>query len=462
MVVELETDYLVGGAGAMGMAFADEIIRRSRGLRIILVERRAKPGGHWNDDYRFVRLHQPAAFYGVNSEVLDTGPEDLASGARILAYYERVVEKLCATGRVTFFPQCEYQGDGRFRSMLVEDLVYQVKVRRKTVDATYSQITVPATRPPRYAVADGVSLVPINGLSRLQRPWARYVVIGAGKTGIDAVLFLLERGVEPDRVCWVVSNQAWLFNREHIFPDAVAGIVPQLLRALAEARDLEDFYLRLEEAGWLLRFDESLWPTRFRCATVTPGELAELRRVSDVVRLGRVQRIDPTEIVFDEGRLPTGPDVLHVDCTADGLVKRPPRAVFDGDHITLQPLAQCQQVFSSALTALIELRHRDDATRNAMATPVPHPEFPEEYITGGQLSVDNLLRWRWRYGWWLLRSRLSLARHLSFFTLLRLTFVGLRWERRALGNLPRLFVARDPRWRAVAGAAAPPADASEP
>ena len=26
-----------------------------------------RPGGHWNDAYPFVRLHQPAAFYGVNS-----------------------------------------------------------------------------------------------------------------------------------------------------------------------------------------------------------------------------------------------------------------------------------------------------------------------------------------------------------------------------------------------------------
>ena len=25
------------------------------------------PGGHWNDAYSFVNLHQPSAFYGVNS-----------------------------------------------------------------------------------------------------------------------------------------------------------------------------------------------------------------------------------------------------------------------------------------------------------------------------------------------------------------------------------------------------------
>ncbi len=66
-VKTLETDYLVVGAGAMGMAFADEILSQSPGDRILLVDKHAKPGGHWNDAYPFVSLHQPAAFYGVNS-----------------------------------------------------------------------------------------------------------------------------------------------------------------------------------------------------------------------------------------------------------------------------------------------------------------------------------------------------------------------------------------------------------
>ena len=32
---------------------------------ILVVDRRAKPGGHWNDAYDFVRLHQPSLYYGV-------------------------------------------------------------------------------------------------------------------------------------------------------------------------------------------------------------------------------------------------------------------------------------------------------------------------------------------------------------------------------------------------------------
>ena len=109
MKKRLETDYLIVGAGAMGIAFADEIIHGSRDASVILVERRAKPGGHWNDAYPFVTLHQPALFYGVNSETLGAGGKDLVSRAQILGYYERVLKKLEATGRFEFLPLCNYE-----------------------------------------------------------------------------------------------------------------------------------------------------------------------------------------------------------------------------------------------------------------------------------------------------------------------------------------------------------------
>ena len=46
-----ETDYLIIGAGAMGMAFADEIFSNQPKAKLTIVDRRAKPGGHWNDAY---------------------------------------------------------------------------------------------------------------------------------------------------------------------------------------------------------------------------------------------------------------------------------------------------------------------------------------------------------------------------------------------------------------------------
>ena len=72
---ELETDYLVVGAGASGMAFVDSLLTHSD-AEVVLVDRRHRPGGHWLDAYPFVRLHQPSAYYGVNSRVLGTNRID--------------------------------------------------------------------------------------------------------------------------------------------------------------------------------------------------------------------------------------------------------------------------------------------------------------------------------------------------------------------------------------------------
>src|SRR5262245_24545998 len=96
----LEVDYLVIGAGAMGMAFADVIVEESNAT-VAIADRRAQPGGHWNDAYPFVRLHSASAYYGVNSRPLgddqvdgvglNRGFYEQASAADIREYYARIM-----------------------------------------------------------------------------------------------------------------------------------------------------------------------------------------------------------------------------------------------------------------------------------------------------------------------------------------------------------------------------------
>ena len=68
----LEADYLVIGAGAIGMAFTDALIEHAD-VTVALIDRRHGVGGHWLDAYPFVRLHQASAFYGVASTRLGDG-----------------------------------------------------------------------------------------------------------------------------------------------------------------------------------------------------------------------------------------------------------------------------------------------------------------------------------------------------------------------------------------------------
>jgi len=97
-----DTDYLVVGSGAVGMAFSDVLLTESD-ARIVIVDLHDRPGGHWNDAYPFVRLHQPSALYGVNSRPLGNGTKDtsglnagldeLATASELLAYFEQVMHR---------------------------------------------------------------------------------------------------------------------------------------------------------------------------------------------------------------------------------------------------------------------------------------------------------------------------------------------------------------------------------
>ena len=72
MTRAIEVDYIVVGAGAMGMAFTDALTDHAD-VRVALVDRRHGTSGHWLEAYPFVRLHQSSAFYGVPSTLLGGG-----------------------------------------------------------------------------------------------------------------------------------------------------------------------------------------------------------------------------------------------------------------------------------------------------------------------------------------------------------------------------------------------------
>jgi len=402
----LEADYLVVGSGAMGMAFTDVLMTESDAT-VVMVDRHHQPGGHWNDAYPFVRLHQPSAFYGVNSRPLgsDTidatgwnqGLYELATGAEGCAYFDQgMQQQFLPSGRVQYFAMCEYQGGRRFRSKLA-DSEFEV-VSRKVVDSTYMNVRVPSICSPAYEVDPEARCVPLNELPRIAGEFERYVIVGAGKTGMDACLFLLANGADPDAIRWIMPRDSWILDRSHIQPakdasDEVGRIFVQQLEEIARSESIEDLFERQAAAGLLLRLDDAVTPKMYRCATVTRPELDQLRRIRNVVRMGRVKRLEARRIVLEQGEIETGPGTLHVDCTADGLAARPVKPVFAGDTITLQSVRVCQQVFSAAFIAHIECRGEDEPTGNEICTPVPHPNTDLDFLRTTLANGTNQARW---------------------------------------------------------------------
>lgn len=403
----IEADYLVLGAGAMGMAFTDTLLTETE-ARIAIVDRHHQPGGHWNQAYPFVRLHQPSSFYGVNSRPLgnntidytgwNKGLYELATSGEICAYFDQVMQQqFLPSGRVQYFPMCEYLGDQRFVSRVSN---YESAVKaKKIVDATYMNVRVPAMGSPAYSVGESVTCVPLNALPAMAGPaWQRYTVIGAGKTGIDACLFLLKSGIDPGRITWVMPRDSWIQDRANVqlgdgFLHVVADSMRDIFRAIVAAESVDDLFARLNAYGQLLRIDERMKPTMWRCSTVTQVELLQLRRIENVIRMGRVQSIERDTIVLDSGRVATNLSTLYVDCSADGLARRPAKSVFDGPQICLQSVRTCQQVFSAAFIGHIEAHYNDERLKNELCSPVPHPDSVRDYITGILIDIVNAGRW---------------------------------------------------------------------
>ncbi|MGY1804234.1 NAD(P)-binding protein [Blastococcus sp. SYSU D00922] len=408
-MARIETDYLVVGAGAVGMAFTDALVAHSD-ADVVLVDRRHRPGGHWHDAYPFVRLHVPSAYYGVSSlplgrDRVDTaGPNagryELASADEIRAYFDAVLDEvLLPTGRVRFLGMHEYvmgAGGPRLVDLLTGEEV-GVTVRRAVVDATYLEGHVPARHAHSFTVAPEVRCVPVGALVEQAAPASGYVVMGAGKTGIDACLWLLDHGIPADRIRWVRPRDTWLYDRTRWQPlDQLGSTLEGLaleLEALAGATSVDDLFRRLEAGGQLLRIDERVEPTMFRCATVSAYELERLRSIGGVVRLGHVRRIELDRIVLDEGEVATDPATVHVDCTAEGIRRTPPRPVFEAGLITVQPLRSCQPTFNAALTGYVEATRDDDAEKNRLCPPNPYPSTAHDWLRTFAASMAAAKAW---------------------------------------------------------------------
>ena len=419
----MNTDYLIQGAGAMGMAAADVLLAETD-AQLLIVDRHHRPGGHWNDAYPFVRLHQPSATYGVNSRPLGHGARDrhglnqglyeLASGHEVLGYFDQVMnEQFLPSGRVRYLPMHEVLPDGQLRSLL-SGQVTPVQVRRKFIESSFLNTQVPSTRPPQYSVAEGMVCVPLNELPKIKQPPEGFVIVGAGKTAMDAVIWLLAQGVPPDAVRWIMPRDSWLVDRANVQPVheffmQSFGAVAAQLQAIVDATSMTDLYHRLEAAGQLLRIDPTVEPSKYYCATVSRQELEQLRRIKEVVRLGRVQRIESDRIVLEQGSVPTSAGVVHVDCSATAIEPRPAEPVFQGSRIVLQMVRACQPVFSAAFIAHVETAFGTDAQKNELCAVAPMPSPGLKWLEMLATNMANQHRWTRDEGLakWLVGCRLD-------------------------------------------------------
>lgn len=380
----VNVEYLVVGAGASGMAFTDALIDHAD-ARVALVDRRHGVGGHWLDAYPFVRLHQASAFYGVASTLLgggrvqqhgpETGLHERANVSEICSYYSRVLtERMLESGKVDFFPSCEYVGDRQFVSR-ISGQRFEVPSQCRIVDGRYLAPDIPADTPPPFEATDGAKVIPANDLVKLEEAASQYVIVGSGKTATDACVWLLAGGVDPGAICWIRPREPWMFDRAVIQPNPAVfiGMAADIMQSASAAESLEDLFLRLEDAGVMLRIDQSVTPTMAKTPTLAVWELEQLRSIENVVRLGHIRQVKPERITLEDGSITIAKDAVVVHCAASGLKYPPLTPIWGRSAITLQPIRAGFPCFGAALAGYVEATRGDDEAKNKLCPPSPLP-----------------------------------------------------------------------------------------
>jgi len=404
-----ETDYLVVGSGASAMSFVD-VMLQDTDATFTIVDRRHAPGGHWNDAYPFVKLHQPSAFYGVASRKLGRGRKDetgfnkglyeLASGTEVTNYFHELMrDTFLTSGRVTYHSMCDYRSNGDFVSLLSGEK-HHVDIKKKLVDATILDTNIPLTHNRKFKVAENVTCIPPNHLPRLAPNHPHFTILGAGKTAIDSVTWLLENGAAPATISWILPRDPWLINRASVQPgleffEQTFGCLAAQYETCATAATVRELCEGMEKAGIWLRLDQEVWPSMFHAATISEAELEQLRRIPDMIRKGYVQRIDSDNVVLDGGVVASNPETLYIDCTARALAhnvnnKTP---IFTPDKISLQMVRGFQPTFSAAVIGHIEATISEDDEKVHLCQPTLMTDTVEDWIAMQVASISNQINW---------------------------------------------------------------------
>ena len=265
-----------------------------------------------------------------------------------------------------------------------------MKVRRRVVDATYLSPTIPATTPAPFPAGDEVRVAPIHELASLTWTPRTFVIVGSGKTATDGIIWLLLQGVPQDRIVWVRPRDPWMLNRATVQPDPVVALElsANIMAAAASADAIDDFFLRLEASGVMLRIDRSVLPTMAKAPTLGRWELELLRTVDRVVRLGHVKHVTSSEIVLDRGSLALPAASLVVHCAASGLANPPRVPVWGHDKIRLQTVRAGFPCFNAALSGYLEAARDDDASATACVRRNAFANTPQDWILMQQRGAE--------------------------------------------------------------------------
>jgi hypothetical protein len=236
----------------------------------------------------------------------------------------------------------------------------------------------------------------------IKRADKKYVVLGAGKTAMDTVVFLQRTmKVKPDDIAWVIPSDVWMLRLEG---NGNPWYWPAKL--LQCEGDETKASLELEKEGKLARLDKNVMPGRFRFPVIPKDELKLLRKIKNVIRRGRATALqkdgDAVLVEFGDGLpawkafAPAGNCVV-VHATSPGPFNGNNVAdLFPDDRFMTLNLLTAPPVSSSmSILGKIEAARRNGSLDLEFGRRLYQiwKGAPESSVLDGKVSENDILQW---------------------------------------------------------------------
>jgi len=176
-------------------------------------------------------------------------------------------------------------------------------------------------------------------------------------------------------------------------------------------------------------------PTRSRIGSVSDEDLEKMRKITRIIRAGRVSRAEKGILTFQSGEQAELPEnTLLVDCARNGsLFVKHGLKVFDGDRINIQFIMLPPPGMSTTVIAAMEIKYPDNEEyKNTVCQTIPVPQLPEDYFRAFRIHniVNNaaIKEFGARY---FLKRRCNVLHHISIFQTMKMI-----WKARTI--LPQM------------------------
>lgn len=369
---EQYADVVIVGAGLAGLSalvVANKYLTSNE--YALIADIRPSFGGHWQDTYGYVRLHQPYNYFTAYDKPwqLERDPLYLASGHEVFEHLNQIGQAEMKThGTKALFSHryISHQVHGDEVHVMFESVQNpnnKVLVRtKKLIDAF--PLTHPEIKPLNISSTKVKSITP-NMLSETidnikenninNERKCHFIIVGSGKTGMDAVKFLDDSITTPQSL--IAGNGMALLCRDVFFPRNI------LQRMFGGKTHFDMFVYAVEE--WDGNNENELMRELVRSgimlscvddphscfhALQSRQEMANVKRIlGDSIVKGRMKDIIEVDgvptLVMEDGTRKHIPglnndqvdDIFVVNCTARLVDDKPATPLLTGNNMVLSP-----------------------------------------------------------------------------------------------------------------------------